>query len=59
MFPIQLSEAEARQILEAMDCARDAIQPITTAQVKLYNLNPRTDELLDAAAKILMDKAKE
>lgn len=39
-----------RDCLKAMDIARDAIQPITVAQMKLHRLNPDTDRLLDAAA---------
>lgn len=36
--------------LHAMDIARDSIQPITMAQLKLHNLDPATADKLDAAA---------
>lgn len=42
--------AVLKQALVAMDCARDAIQPITVAQIKLHRLNANTDTLLDSAA---------
>jgi hypothetical protein len=39
-----------RACLAAMDVARDTIQPITVAQMKLHGLNPNTATLLDEAA---------
>jgi hypothetical protein len=40
--------------LAAMDVARDTIQPITQAQLKLHSLNPNTADLLDRAAEKAM-----
>ena len=36
--------------LRATNVARDTIQPITVAQLKLHGLNPNTADMLDAAA---------
>ena len=47
-----------RQCLAAMDAARDAIQPVTQAQMKLHRLNPQTDRLLDDAADRAMEFGK-
>ncbi len=48
----------AKEALSAMDIARDCIQPITTAQIKLHGLNPQTDKILDNAAMQLISCLK-
>ena len=45
----RLAEA-LEKALRAMDIARDAIQPLTRAQIRLHNINPQTDVVLDRAA---------
>ena len=42
--------AALQECIQAMDVARDTIQPITVAQMKLDGLNPDTANILDAAA---------
>ena len=42
--------AALQECIRAMDVARDTIQPITVAQMKLHGLNPDTANILDAAA---------
>lgn len=53
---ITLTKEEVKQLLKALDTARDSIQPITVAQIRLHNLNPNTDKILDEAAKLLQIK---
>jgi hypothetical protein len=53
---IELSFDEAQIIMHALDTARDAIQPITIAQIKLHHLHPNTDQLLERSMDILGPK---
>lgn len=53
---VMLTKSQAKQIFVAMDKARDAIQPVTVAQMKLHGLDPRTDQLLDEALALLAPK---
>lgn len=39
--------------LQALDVARDAIQPLTRTQIKLHRVNPKTDVILDEAAEVI------
>ena len=47
---VRALESALRACVRAMDVARDTIQPITRAQLKLHNLNPNTARMLDEAA---------
>lgn len=53
---ISFTKQEVQTLLKTLDAARDCIQPITVAQIKLHNLNPNTDKILDEAAKLLQIK---
>lgn len=42
--------------MHALDLARDAIQPLTVAQIKLHNIPNNLDQILEEAMDILGPK---
>lgn len=50
---VTLTEEQAHSIFKALDAARDAIQPVTMTQIALFDINPKTDVLLDEAMETL------
>lgn len=50
---ITLNFAQAKKIAEALDVARDAIQPVTVAQMRLHGINPNTAQMLDEAMDVI------
>lgn len=46
---VEALRSAGRKLFRALDLARDTIQPITTAQIKMHGLNPMADKIIDAA----------